>query len=346
MENNTRILVVDDDVTISTILKQALQKVGYEVSCSCSAEDALECHRNSPFDLIVSDICMEGMDGLALLAEVKTVTPTTEVIIMTLYDSVDSAIAAVERGAFYYLVKPIVSIPLIQSIVKRALDSAERAKAELLLLENLKDQRDELLQSMLEQVPGGAIILDFDSRLVTTNAIGRNYLEAGEFFSRFDGVIRPSKRSDWKTLVHALEELQKKPQLTEIGITLGSRSNYDGALSVLVRRHNTGPGETPRKDAVALYFGSKPPEKLVSTDSLKTLFGLSKAEVRLAMGLVQGIPLEDIADNHNVSKNTVRVQLQSLYRKTGTSRQHELVTRLLSSVAAVPTGSVGLSLNG
>lgn len=346
MENIPRILVVDDDMTISTILEKALQKAGYDVSCCASAEEALTFHRTSPFDLIVSDICMEGMDGLALLAEIKTTTPATEVIIMTLYDSVDSAMAAVEQGAFYYFVKPIVSIPLIQSIVKRALDAAERAKSEHQLLENLKYQRDELLQSMLEQVPGGAIILDLDSRLVSTNAIGRNYLEEGEFFSQFDGVIKPSKRSEWKNLALALEEFQKKPELTEIGITLGSRSNYDGALSVLVRRHNTGPGDQPRKDSVVLYFGNKPPEKLVSTDSLKTLFGLSKAEVRLAMGLVQGIPLEDIADNHNVSKNTVRVQLQSLYRKTGTSRQHELVTRLLCSVAAVTTGPEGLSFNG
>ncbi len=100
-----RILVVDDEESMCQYLSILLGKEGYEVQTANSGAEALRAIETAPVDLVMTDIQMPGMDGIQLLKGVRAVDPETPVIIMTAYASEQSAIDAVNLGAFSYLQK-------------------------------------------------------------------------------------------------------------------------------------------------------------------------------------------------------------------------------------------------
>lgn len=101
-----RILVAEDEAITLKHLTYALAAEGYEAEGVGNGLEALRRIEASPFDLLVADIKMPGLDGLALLAEVRAKHPGTEVIIVTGFGSVESAVDAMRRGALDYLTKP------------------------------------------------------------------------------------------------------------------------------------------------------------------------------------------------------------------------------------------------
>ena len=123
-----RILAVDDDLHIRTLLQDFLGKEGYAVTCKSSAVEALKVlreHTDEPFDLVISDLKMAQVDGMQLLATVKAEMPELPVILITGNASIDTAIEATRRGAFHYIVKPFklneVSIHVERALEKRSL---------------------------------------------------------------------------------------------------------------------------------------------------------------------------------------------------------------------------------
>ncbi|TDJ69760.1 MAG: diguanylate cyclase [Proteobacteria bacterium] len=134
----TRILVVDDEAPIRTMVSQILVEEGYEVVQATSAERALEIFRDTHFPLVISDIRMGRMSGLELLDEVKRLRPETLVVIMSAYVSIDSAIAALKAGAYDYLIKPFENLELIVNVVRRAIENITLIKERNSLVEHLK----------------------------------------------------------------------------------------------------------------------------------------------------------------------------------------------------------------
>ncbi len=134
----TRILVVDDEAPIRTLVSQVLVGEGYEVVEVASAEDALKVFRDNHFPLVISDIRMGRMSGLELLDEVKRLRPETLVVIMSAYVSIDSAIAALKAGAYDYLIKPFEDLELIVSVVRRAMENIALIKERNSLVVHLK----------------------------------------------------------------------------------------------------------------------------------------------------------------------------------------------------------------
>ena len=103
-----RILVVDDDRLIRELLADALRDEGFEVALAASGDAALrELEQGVCFDLLLTDLSMRGMDGLELLERIKREHPQTDVVILTGYASVESALRALRLGAADYLLKPV-----------------------------------------------------------------------------------------------------------------------------------------------------------------------------------------------------------------------------------------------
>ena len=100
-----KILVVDDEQSMTQFLGIVLRKEGYQVASTNNGKDALEKVRGESFDAVITDIRMPGMDGIQLLEGIKKIDPTLPVVIMTAYASQQSAIDAVNLGAFQYLIK-------------------------------------------------------------------------------------------------------------------------------------------------------------------------------------------------------------------------------------------------
>jgi two-component system response regulator AtoC len=118
--NRPLILVAEDEELMRAILVRLLEETGYRAEAVASAEEALERFAAEDVALTLSDIRMSGMDGLTLLDRIKDIDPDALVIVMTAYSSVDSAVAALRKGAYDYITKPFVNEDLLQS-VKNAL---------------------------------------------------------------------------------------------------------------------------------------------------------------------------------------------------------------------------------
>ncbi len=116
-----KILLVDDEPNVLLSAQEILEREQYSVDAVPSAAAALRLLQTSNYDLVLTDLKMEGMDGLELLAHVRANSPDTVTVMMTGYGSLDSALEAVRRGAYEYLLKP-VSVEDLKQAVSRSLE--------------------------------------------------------------------------------------------------------------------------------------------------------------------------------------------------------------------------------
>jgi len=122
LQSPDRILVVDDEPNMRALFNKILGKEGYLVETASSAEEAVKLLDKEQVDLVISDLKMEGMDGIQLLKKVKEGRPDTPVILLTAFGTIDSAVAAMKEGAFDYLTKPVNNDEVIL-VVKKALEN-------------------------------------------------------------------------------------------------------------------------------------------------------------------------------------------------------------------------------
>ncbi len=115
---NQKILVVDDDPFIREFLLEALSSSGSWAECAGDGISALRLISEKDFDILLTDLRLPGMDGIELLRQVKQIKPGVEVIIMTGYGTVESAVEAIKTGAFHYIEKP-VNLELLNSLLEK-----------------------------------------------------------------------------------------------------------------------------------------------------------------------------------------------------------------------------------
>ncbi len=137
-----RILVVDDEEAIREIVSSLLQTQGYRCSTAASGKEATEYLKRNTADVVLTDMVMPEMDGLQLLTWLRTHEPDVPVIMVTAIHDVSTALEAIRRGAYDYILKPFEKDQLFMS-VRRAIEHR------LLLLENRDYQRN--LESLVEQ---------------------------------------------------------------------------------------------------------------------------------------------------------------------------------------------------
>ena len=102
----TKILVVDDEITKLTPLVDALAKEGYEVDGVEDGITALNKIEKTKYDIVITDIRLPELDGIELLKRIREISKETEVIVITAYTSIDSAVSAMKAGAYDYISKP------------------------------------------------------------------------------------------------------------------------------------------------------------------------------------------------------------------------------------------------
>ncbi|MBX2999752.1 MAG: response regulator [Caldilineaceae bacterium] len=116
-----RILVVDDEKNIRLTLGQTLEMAGYAVETAVNGEDALNQLQRNPFDLMLLDLRMPGMDGIQVLRQVMEQRPETQVVVITAHGSVDTAVEAMKIGAVDFIQKPFAPQE-IRDLVAKVLD--------------------------------------------------------------------------------------------------------------------------------------------------------------------------------------------------------------------------------
>src|SRR5918996_1491501 len=115
-----RILVIDDEMSITDALVLVITDLGHHVDSAKSGVEAKELLKGSPYDLVFTDLRLPDASGIDLLTLIKSDTANTEVIVMTAHGSLDVTIEAIKRGAFYYIEKPFTP-QHVTTLVERAL---------------------------------------------------------------------------------------------------------------------------------------------------------------------------------------------------------------------------------
>lgn len=113
-----RILVIDDEDIVRTSCSRALVPEGYEVKAAKNGLEGLKMIGDEKFDLVLTDLKMPDMDGIEVLKRIKEGWPEIEVIIITGYQTVDTAVKSIKLGAFDYIEKPFTPDALVAAVVK------------------------------------------------------------------------------------------------------------------------------------------------------------------------------------------------------------------------------------
>lgn len=139
MTEQPRILIVDDEQIVRESLTNWLKEESYQVEAAENGTLALEKIRQSPFQVVLLDLKMPGMDGIQVLTELKKDFPDIEVIIMTAYGSVNTAVEAIKAGAYDYIVKPF-DPEEVALLIKKILEHKNLILENILLRQQLEER--------------------------------------------------------------------------------------------------------------------------------------------------------------------------------------------------------------
>lgn len=121
----TRILIVDDEKEFVDSLSERLVIRNYDVTTSLNGKDAIEKVQGHDFDVVILDVAMPEMDGIAALREIKRIKPLTEIIMLTGHGTIESAVEGMKLGAYDYLMKPCETEDLVSKLNKASQKKAE-----------------------------------------------------------------------------------------------------------------------------------------------------------------------------------------------------------------------------
>ncbi|MBN2361581.1 MAG: sigma-54-dependent Fis family transcriptional regulator [Deltaproteobacteria bacterium] len=164
---SARVLVADDHVEMARLLADQLGDNGYLVDVAASGAEALELARSRPPDLVVTDLRMDGVDGLDVLSGIQQIDATVPVIIMTAFGAIDSAIEAIKHGAYHYLTKPFQLQELLVYVERAIAD--RRLRDDHRALRRLVSERSGL-QAMVGRSSAMLDLFEFVERVAPSDA--------------------------------------------------------------------------------------------------------------------------------------------------------------------------------
>ncbi len=172
----SKILLVDDEPSILSVLNVLLKAEGHNVTPMDNGEKALELIKSTDFDLMISDIRMKPIDGIALLQAARLVQPSMAVLMVTGYGSVETAVEAMKLGAFDYITKPF-KVDEMLITVQRALDYNKTLSENV----NLKAQLESRyrFENIIAESPAMRTVCEMIERVAPTDATVLIYGESG-----------------------------------------------------------------------------------------------------------------------------------------------------------------------
>jgi two-component system, NtrC family, nitrogen regulation response regulator GlnG len=136
-----RILIADDEESLRWVLEKGLRQAGYEVTAVADGEAAVQAFEADPVDLVFLDVRMPRLDGLAVLERLRAIRPDACVVVITAHGTMDTAITAMQRGAYDYLTKPF-DLEEVLLLTERALTASRLSQEVLRLRRGLEEVRE------------------------------------------------------------------------------------------------------------------------------------------------------------------------------------------------------------
>jgi DNA-binding NtrC family response regulator len=159
-----RILVADNDADMAALLQRYLESEGWSVTAVTAGRDACAALEREDFAIVLTDLVMEPVDGLAVLREAQRLQPGAHVIVMTAFGSVESAVDAMRQGAYDYLTKPF-KLPELAVVIRRALEEQRLRDENRRLRQEIERRysfdnilgRSKAMQTVFEQIRAVAV---------------------------------------------------------------------------------------------------------------------------------------------------------------------------------------------
>lgn len=194
MKNKGRLLIVEDEKVALKNLDHVMEKEGYRVVGTTSGPNALKILQEQEFDVVLTDLKMEKVDGLEVLEKCKSLYPDTEVIMITAYASIPSAVDTMKKGAYDYIAKPF-KLDVVRKVVREAVEKVRLKKENVQLREQIEKYQgkvkiitqDTIVQGILDTARQ---IAPTDCNIVLTGESGTGK----ELFARYIHFM--SKRAE------------------------------------------------------------------------------------------------------------------------------------------------------
>jgi two-component system response regulator HydG len=139
MDQQIRVLVVDDDEPHAIAVAESLERVGYDCVVATSGSEGLRLIEEQVFDIVITDLIMEGVGGMEVLAKAKRELPDAEVVILTGHSTIKAAVSAMQAGASTYLTKPL-DINELRTVADKASQSQRLQRSNIELRKQLNEK--------------------------------------------------------------------------------------------------------------------------------------------------------------------------------------------------------------
>ncbi len=174
MQGSARLLIIDDERVALKNLEHVMKKEGYDVVATQSGANALKILGEQSFDVVLTDLRMEKVDGMQILRKSRELYPDTEVLMITGYATLESAVDAMKHGAFYYIAKPF-KLDEVRKVVKEAVEKVRLKKENRELREQIEKYQGKV--KIITQDPSLQKILETARQIAPTDC---NVIISGE----------------------------------------------------------------------------------------------------------------------------------------------------------------------
>ncbi len=322
--SRNHILLVDDDPIVIKTLRLGLLDAGYHVDVQLDGNSALSSFQLDTPDLAIVDVMLPDIMGTDLAARMMDIC-YRPIIILSEHSNAELVNSAIDNGVFGYLVKPLSAEqlgPSIETALARFGEIQQRV-AEHFGESGLNGMQIDVL---LDRFSIGLIIVDDKHSILYQNKAAKSLTDTGQLVASNGGRLVAAQSSHGPAFNRALRSALGHHGEPSMGaMTMADASGR--TIQVWARLLNNANSVDSQCAIVTLLDVSQPtpaPEPL-----LRALYGLTRKECRLTAALLNGQTIDQYCRSNFISPNTARTHLKSIYRKTNTNRQVDLV-RVLS----------------
>lgn len=319
-----RIICVDDDPVCLAQLKTRLGEIqnNFDMRFFDKAGEALAEHRSHPADIVISDLRMPEMDGVALIGAMREAHPGAIYMIQSGQADLESAVAAVNvAGVFRFLLKETDA-----SGLKLAIDSA---------ITEINCQRlrsiEEASHRTLNRLHLGVLMLNESGEVIFRNESAGRILQAKKMLQiGWDGVLRaedPRLSREFQDFLQKVRLQGEESEGSQIFRFEGRESGKAVTASVTYHASSSKEGG---------YFSvvlCDPSETRTSVASISAALNILPSEAKIVHALAEGATMEAAAESAGISLSSARTYLKSVFFKTGVARQSELVRLVMLTTA-------------
>jgi DNA-binding NarL/FixJ family response regulator len=314
------ILLVDDDPVILDTLGHGLRQAEFEVTQCRSARDALAEYVRAPPDLAIVDIGLPDMRGTAL-AEQLLEHSYRPILILSNHSEPEWVERAIGSGAIGYLVKPLTPpqlIPSIETSLARFGDINQSIASNF----GYGNATWLQLQGAMDQFPFGVVIIDKDCQIILCNSAGKRFLHSGGLLQSINGKLTTSKRNQ---ALNAVIDRSLGRVGDEAESAAYSTHDPEAETSIQIVAIPQYASDPAAERTATIIINDTSLNTAVPTNLLKSLYGFTEKESKLAHALAKGMTIKEYCEKVFVTPNTARTHLKSIYRKTSTNRQAKLI---------------------